>query len=355
MDSPADRESAERALAYMDLKPGTPMTEIPLERIFIGSCTNSRISDLREAASIVDGRKIASSLRGMVVPGSQQVKAQAEEEGLDEVFRSAGFEWRESGCSACLGMNPDILQPGERCASTSNRNFEGRQGAGGRTHLVSPRMAAAAAVEGHFVDIREWELMPMDPIDVIEGPVAVLDRSDVDTDQIIPKQFLKRIERTGFGEFLFYDWFRSGEIELEAHPILVTGRNFGSGSSREHAVWALKDYGFDAVIAPSFSDIFFSNCTKNGLLPVILDEEHCRAVAGAGEARIDLDDQTVNCAGGRLQVRDRRADQAPADQRARRRRPHPAARRQDRRVRGGGQGRRRPGHDLALMAVTDRA
>jgi 3-isopropylmalate/(R)-2-methylmalate dehydratase large subunit len=156
MDSPADREAAERALAYMDLRPGTPMTDIPLDRIFIGSCTNSRISDLREAASLVDGRKIASSLRGMVVPGSQQVKAQAEEEGLDDVFRSAGFEWRESGCSACLGMNPDILQPGERCASTSNRNFEGRQGAGGRTHLVSPKMAAAAAVEGHFVDIREW-------------------------------------------------------------------------------------------------------------------------------------------------------------------------------------------------------
>jgi 3-isopropylmalate/(R)-2-methylmalate dehydratase large subunit len=156
MDSPADREAAERALAYMDLRAGTPMQEISLDRIFIGSCTNSRISDLREAASIVDGRKIADSLRGMVVPGSQQVKEQAEEEGLDEVFRSAGFEWRESGCSACLGMNPDILSPGERCASTSNRNFEGRQGAGGRTHLVSPRMAAAAAVEGRFVDIREW-------------------------------------------------------------------------------------------------------------------------------------------------------------------------------------------------------
>jgi 3-isopropylmalate/(R)-2-methylmalate dehydratase large subunit len=156
MDSPADREAGERALAYMDLRPGTPMTEIPLDRIFIGSCTNSRISDLREAAGLLDGRKIASSLRGMVVPGSQQVKAQAEAEGLDEVFRSAGFEWRESGCSACLGMNPDILSPGERCASTSNRNFEGRQGAGGRTHLVSPKMAAAAAVEGRFVDIREW-------------------------------------------------------------------------------------------------------------------------------------------------------------------------------------------------------
>jgi 3-isopropylmalate/(R)-2-methylmalate dehydratase small subunit len=136
----------------------------------------------------------------------------------------------------------------------------------------------------------------MDAIEVIEGRVAVLDRNDVDTDQIMPKQFLKRVEKTGYGEFLFYDWFRSGEIELEPHPILVTGRNFGSGSSREHAVWGLVDYGFKAVIAPSFSDIFYSNCTKNGLLPVILDEEHCRAVVAAGEARIDLDDQTVNCA-----------------------------------------------------------
>jgi 3-isopropylmalate/(R)-2-methylmalate dehydratase large subunit len=156
MDSPADRESAERALAYMGLEAGTPITEIAPERVFIGSCTNSRIEDLREAASMVDGRKVASSVRAMVVPGSQQVKATAEAEGLDDVFRSAGFEWREAGCSMCLGMNPDILAEGERCASTSNRNFEGRQGKGGRTHLVSPRMAAAAAVEGHFVDIRDW-------------------------------------------------------------------------------------------------------------------------------------------------------------------------------------------------------
>ena len=132
------------------------MTDISLDRIFIGSCTNSRIQDLREAASIVDGRRVADSVRGMVVPGSQQVKVEAEEEGLDDVFRSAGFEWRTAGCSMCLGMNPDILSEGERCASTSNRNFEGRQGRGGRTHLVSPRMAAAAAVEGSFVDIREW-------------------------------------------------------------------------------------------------------------------------------------------------------------------------------------------------------
>ena len=156
LDSPADREAAERALAYMDLRPGTPMTEIPLERVFIGSCTNSRISDLREAAAMINGHRVADGIRAMVVPGSAQVKAEAESEGLDEAFQSAGFEWRGAGCSMCLGMNPDILSPGERCASTSNRNFEGRQGAGGRTHLVSPKMAAAAAVEGHFVDIREW-------------------------------------------------------------------------------------------------------------------------------------------------------------------------------------------------------
>jgi 3-isopropylmalate/(R)-2-methylmalate dehydratase large subunit len=155
-DSPADRQATERALAYMALQPGTPITEIAIDRVFIGSCTNSRIGDLRAAAEVVAGRKVAPSVSAMVVPGSQQVKAQAEAEGLDRVFREAGFDWRVAGCSMCLGMNPDILQPGERCASTSNRNFEGRQGRGGRTHLVSPQMAAAAAVEGRFVDVREW-------------------------------------------------------------------------------------------------------------------------------------------------------------------------------------------------------
>ncbi len=155
-DSPADREATERALHYMALEPGTPITEIALDRVFIGSCTNSRIGDLRAAAEVVAGRKVAPSVSAMVVPGSQQVKAQAEAEGLDRVFREAGFDWRVAGCSMCLGMNPDILQPGERCASTSNRNFEGRQGRGGRTHLVSPQMAAAAAIEGRFTDIREW-------------------------------------------------------------------------------------------------------------------------------------------------------------------------------------------------------
>jgi 3-isopropylmalate/(R)-2-methylmalate dehydratase large subunit len=161
LDGPADREAAERALAYMALDPGTAIEEIGIDRVFIGSCTNSRIEDLRAAASVIGERKVAGNVRAMVVPGSQQVKEQAEREGLDELFRDAGFEWREAGCSMCLGMNPDILKPGERCASTSNRNFEGRQGAGGRTHLVSPAMAAATAIEGHFVDIREYALEPV--------------------------------------------------------------------------------------------------------------------------------------------------------------------------------------------------
>jgi len=156
LKSAAERQSVERALEYMGLQPGTAIQDIRVDRVFIGSCTNSRISDLRAAADIVRGRKVAKGVHAMVVPGSQQVKAEAEKLGLDRVFLEAGFEWRESGCSMCLGMNPDILQPGERCASTSNRNFEGRQGKGGRTHLVSPAMAAAAAVTGHFVDVREW-------------------------------------------------------------------------------------------------------------------------------------------------------------------------------------------------------
>ncbi|MGH7865981.1 MAG: 3-isopropylmalate dehydratase large subunit [Candidatus Binataceae bacterium] len=155
-DDANDRRAAERALDYMGLKPGTKMTDIRIDRVFIGSCTNSRVSDLRAAAEVIRGKKVARGVHAMVVPGSQTVKEEAEQIGLDRVFIEAGFEWRESGCSMCLGMNPDILKTGERCASTSNRNFEGRQGAGGRTHLVSPQMAAAAAIAGHFVDIREW-------------------------------------------------------------------------------------------------------------------------------------------------------------------------------------------------------
>ena len=155
-ESADDREAATRALAYMDLEPDTPMEDVYIDKVFIGSCTNARIEDLRAAADVIQGRKVKDGVHAMVVPGSYAVKKRAEEEGIAGIFQDAGFDWREAGCSMCLGMNPDILQPGERCASTSNRNFEGRQGKGGRTHLVSPAMAAAAAITGHFVDIREW-------------------------------------------------------------------------------------------------------------------------------------------------------------------------------------------------------
>jgi len=152
----AERRAAERALQYMNLQPGTPLEGLRIDRVFLGSCTNARIEDLRSAARVVRGRRVAAGVRALVVPGSQQVKAQAEAEGLDRVFRDAGFEWRNAGCSMCLGMNPDILASGERCAATSNRNFEGRQGRGGRTHLMSPAMAAAAGIAGHLVDVRRW-------------------------------------------------------------------------------------------------------------------------------------------------------------------------------------------------------
>ena len=151
-----ERESTERALEYMGLEPDTRIQDISLDRVFIGSCTNGRLDDLRAAAEVARGKKVSDSVYAMVVPGSANIKKQAEEEGLDKIFMDAGFDWRIAGCSMCLGMNPDIIQPGERCASTSNRNFEGRQGKGGRTHLVSPEMAAAAAIAGHFVDIRDW-------------------------------------------------------------------------------------------------------------------------------------------------------------------------------------------------------
>jgi 3-isopropylmalate/(R)-2-methylmalate dehydratase large subunit len=152
---PDERSAVERALQYMDLAPGTPLVDVHIDKVFIGSCTNARIEDLRIAAQVASGRRVANGVKAIVVPGSAQVKRQAEAEGLDAIFRTAGFEWRNAGCSMCLGMNPDVLSAGDRCASTSNRNFEGRQGAGARTHLVSPAMAAAAAVTGHFTDARE--------------------------------------------------------------------------------------------------------------------------------------------------------------------------------------------------------
>ena len=324
--SEAKRQGAFLALEYMGLEPGTRMMDIELDKVFIGSCTNARIEDLRAAAKIIDGRKIAPNIkRAMVVPGSGLVKERAESEGLDKIFEAAGFEWREAGCSMCLGMNPDILSPKERCASTSNRNFEGRQGAGGRTHLMSPVMAAAAAIVGKLADVREVvsdnatpakaspkvdvdaEMPHLDSDDDIErlldlpedqdasntdapkasaglpkfttlkGIAAPIERSNVDTDAIIPKQFLKTIKRTGLGSALFFelrynedgsekpDFILNKEPYRHSKILVVTGRNFGCGSSREHAPWALLDFGITCIIAPSYADIFFNNTFKNGI------------------------------------------------------------------------------------------
>ena len=271
----------------MGLEAGTPIEEIRLDRVFIGSCTNSRIGDLRAAAEVVKGRKVAADVYAMVVPGSVQVKRQAEAEGLDEVFSAAGFDWRGAGCSMCLGMNPDILEPGERCASTSNRNFEGRQGRGGRTHLVSPADGRRGGDRGPLRRHPELELSRWSRSTTIEGPVSVLVRDDVDTDQIIPKQFLKRVERTGFGEFLFYDWAK----EPGLGPAAPT-RSSSPGATSAAAPPAstrrgrCEDYGFRAIIAPSFADIFRSNCTKIGLLPVELAEPTtCRRSPRPASAR----------------------------------------------------------------------
>ncbi|BGP24981.1 isopropylmalate isomerase [Rhodotorula toruloides] len=357
----AAKAKIERALSYMGLQPNQKIQDIKVTNVFIGSCTNSRIEDLRSAASIVKGRKVAEGVYAMVVPGSGLVKHQAEQEGLDRIFSEAGFDWREAGCSMCLGMNPDMLSPGQRCASTSNRNFEGRQGPGGRTHLMSPAMAAAAAIAGHLADARKYqpddrtgaapvpavEIAPeeqqvpttqqtpdaaddgvaqslgapevtapvttaaagMPKFEVVEGAAAPLERANVDTDLIIPARFLKTIKRTGLGVSLFAalrynaDGSENPEFILnkpgyrESKILVVSGGNFGCGSSREHAPWALLDFGIRAVIASSFADIFNNNMYKNGSLPVVLPEEQIAVLiedAKAGKSlAVDLPKQVV--------------------------------------------------------------
>ncbi|KAH8709948.1 aconitase family-domain-containing protein [Phaeosphaeriaceae sp. PMI808] len=361
------KQACERALKYMGLTAGTPMQEIQVDKVFIGSCTNARIEDLRAAARVVEGKKIASNIkRAMIVPGSGLVKKQAEAEGLDKIFSDAGFEWREAGCSMCLGMNPDILSSGERCASTSNRNFEGRQGAGGRTHLMSPVMAAAAAIVGNLADVRKLappstsatkgspkvELdahmeevssnedierimdLPTDSqtptaptstkgasagmpkFETLRGYAAPMDIANIDTDAIIPKQFLKTIKRSGLGTALFHAWRYQADSDKEdpsfilnqepyrnSKILVCTGPNFGCGSSREHAPWALLDFGIKCIIAPSFGDIFFNNTFKNGMLPLRITDQaslnKVHEIAKSGqELEVDLINQVIRDANG---------------------------------------------------------
>jgi 3-isopropylmalate dehydratase len=364
------RESGRRMLEYMGLAAGKRIEGIPVDKVFIGSCTNARIEDLRAAAQIVKGRKVSWNIKqALIVPGSGLVKEQAEMEGLDRIFLDAGFEWREAGCSMCLGMNSDILSPEERCASTSNRNFEGRQGTLGRTHLMSPIMAAAAAVAGELTDVRRLSksrasdvpnvsrhaMVKMDvanqfddngereegvqdiPINLVQKPnqsasgtplnggitkfticrgiAAPLERANIDTDTIIPKKFLKTIARTGLGRGCFFnlrfnldgsqkDFILNEKPYTNAKILVVTGVNFGCGSSREHAPWALLDFGIRCIIAPSFADIFFENSFKNGMLPIAItnnaDLEAIAAEARAGrEIEVDLPSQTIIDASGK--------------------------------------------------------
>ncbi|RPD74478.1 hypothetical protein L226DRAFT_535357 [Lentinus tigrinus ALCF2SS1-7] len=355
-DDPTKRVAVERALGYMGLAPNTPMEDIKIDKVFIGSCTNSRIEDLRSAAKIIlaagpDGH-VSEGVYAMVVPGSGLVKQQAEAEGLDAVFKRAGFDWREAGCSMCLGMNEDQLSPGERCASTSNRNFEGRQGPGGRTHLLSPAMAAAAALNGKLTDVRKYlgaegqaklasgpKLKLADPSDFLTDPVipppeptktlddlpvalkplpdaessskvdkftvlrgiaVPLHMENIDTDMITPSRFLKVLKRTGLKDALFAnlrwgadgkptDFILNREPYTHAKIIICDKPNFGCGSSREHAPWSLKDFGIMCVIAPSFADIFKNNTFQNGILPVALPEDDCRQLAEDGEQGLELE------------------------------------------------------------------
>jgi 3-isopropylmalate dehydratase len=342
----AQRPNVVRSLQYMGLEPGTPMDQVKIDKAFLGSCTNGRIEDLRSAARVIIASeknggpsKVAGHVEAMIVPGSGLVKQQAEAEGLDVIFKRAGFDWREAGCSMCLGMNPDQLKPQERCASTSNRNFEGRQGAGGRTHLMSPAMVAAAALSGHLVDVRKLTgthggedgglkitsysdyLTPVtvpapavEPTEqtaegqtpvkaaaaasaglpkftVVKGIAAPMWEANVDTDKIIPKQFLKTLLRTGLGAALFwplrYDVKTGEEIPdfvLNKEPyrhsslLVCTGPNFGCGSSREHAPWALNDFGIRCVMAPSFGDIFKNKWVHPGY-PLLVIREHVLTLA----------------------------------------------------------------------------
>jgi 3-isopropylmalate dehydratase len=337
-----------RSLEYMGLEEGQKLEGLPIQKVFIGSCTNGRIEDLRNVAAIAMGRKVAAGVHAMVVPGSGLVKKQAEDEGLDKILITAGFDWREPGCSMCLAMNADKLKPQERCASTSNRNFEGRQGNGGRTHLMSPAMAAASAISGAIADVRKFPFLgdpsadprslpttadgkiisrvfdeeriespgaviaPIPPylkgkastaavvagglpkFETLTGVAAPMDIQNVDTDMIIPKEFLKTINRSGLGFAAFAEAryenpeqvatlgaevaklkpdFVLNKEGYQNTKILITGDNFGCGSSREHAPWSINDMGIRCIISTSFADIFYNNCFNNGMLPVELPRE----------------------------------------------------------------------------------
>mmetsp|Transcript_10582 Transcript_10582/g.25061 ORF Transcript_10582/g.25061 Transcript_10582/m.25061 type:complete len:788 (+) Transcript_10582:96-2459(+) len=370
----ARKAAMERSLNYIGLEGNQALEGVKIDKAFIGSCTNGRIEDIRNVAAIATGRKVAEGVHAYVVPGSGLVKKQAEDEGLDKILIEAGFDWREPGCSMCLAMNDDKLKPQERCASTSNRNFEGRQGGGGRTHLLSPAMSAAAAIAGCLTDVRNYPYIGdadkdprkietnnrgsrvfstenfvspgpiIDPpapymkdvteggevasglpkFEVLKGKSAPLDIQNIDTDMIIPKEFLKTIKRAGLGFAAFAelryenadevatlgedvaknnDDFILNKPEYKDTSILIAGDNFGCGSSREHAPWSINDMGIRCIISTSFADIFYNNCFNNGMLPLVLTREEVEVLLkdaedADNELTVDLPNQKVIRANG---------------------------------------------------------
>eukprot|EP00934_Nitzschia_sp_Nitz4_P003819 Nitzschia sp. Nitz4//scaffold320_size20398//12346//14969//NITZ4_008678-RA/size20398-augustus-gene-0.5-mRNA-1//-1//CDS//3329547759//3809//frame0 len=367
---PARAAGITRSLKYIGLEEGQKLEGVPIEKVFIGSCTNGRIEDMRNVAAIAMGRKVAPGVHAMVVPGSGLVKRQAEAEGLDKILTEAGFDWREPGCSMCLAMNTDKLKPQQRCASTSNRNFEGRQGNGGRTHLMSPAMAAASAIAGGLADVRKYPFLgdstndpriihkstsrafttesytnpgpiinPVPPylkgadaskseagaaglpkFEKLTGVAAPLDIQNIDTDMIIPKEFLKTIKRSGLGFAAFAELRYTNPQEVATigeevckerddfvlnqegykgkTKILIAGDNFGCGSSREHAPWSINDMGIRCIISTSFADIFYNNCFNNGMLPLTLPRDQIEellkdAAVPNNEMTVDLVNQKV--------------------------------------------------------------
>ncbi len=313
-DDPNDRAAAQRALEYMDLQAGTPMKDIAVDAVFMGSCTNSRIEDLRAFASVIRGREKAPGVRVMVVPGSARVRLEAEAEGLDKVFTDFGAEWRFAGCSMCLGMNPDQLAPG-----ALREHVEPQlRGPAGQGRADAPRVPARRRRHrrpGHALEpvgpgARRVEHRPrrsrlMDKTTTVTGIAAPLQRSNVDTDQIIPAVYLKRVTKTGFEDALFAGWRQDPEFVLnqeryQGARVLVAGPDFGTGSSREHAVWALRDFGFQVVVSPRFADIFKGNAGKQGLVTAIVTEPEVERLwaeiaANPGiEATVDLVTQRVS-------------------------------------------------------------
>ncbi len=318
-EDPDDRIGAEKALEYMALEAGTPMREVKVDTVFVGSCTNGRIEDLRLAAEIIKGRTVDKDTRLLVVPGSVRVRMQAEDEGLDIVFKEAGAEWRGAGCSMCLGMNPDQLTPGERSASTSNRNFEGRQGKGGRTHLVSVPVAAATAVRGtlssppptarHRRRPEPWRSSPPTPASASRCVAATSTptRSSRRSTSSASRAPASRTDCSRPGATTRASC--STVPEYAAGTVLVAGPDFGTGSSREHAVWALQNYGFKAVISSRFADIFRGNSGKSGLVAAQVDQKVVQRLWDHLESRpgstvtVDLESRTVKAGEGLMPSR----------------------------------------------------